>query len=322
MPETGDCYGGPVNSTIDARSLAAGFAAYLLWGLFPLYFHYLQPAGPLEVIVHRAFWGLVFCLAILAATRHLGRLRSLVRQPGVLWRFAVAGVLIAVNWTTYVYAVQTGHTVDAALGYFFNPLVTVALGALVLRERINVLQRVSVAIGGVAVVVLIVGLGRFPWVSLALALSFSLYSLSKKDLAGRAGPVEGMTIETAVLTPVLLGYYGFLIATGQTSLHNYPTDASISLPWHAVLLVGAGVLTMIPLILFARSARGLPLVVIGLLQYITPVMQLTIGVAIFHEPMEPARWAGTALIWLALVFLTWDMYRGLRRQRRLSVAAD
>lgn len=314
--------GGPRNpDDIDAPSLGLGIGTYVIWGFFPLYFHMLLPAGPLEVIVHRAVWGLVFCVIAIGIIHHGQALRAALHDREILVRLSLAGALIVVNWSVYVYAVQSGHTVDAALGYFINPLVTVALGLVVMHEHISRAQKVAVGLGVLAVVVLVVGLGKLPWVSLALAFSFGFYALVKKKVAMRVGPLEGMTIETAAVSPFLLAYYAYLVATGSTSFHTLArTPGSMAWPWHLVLLVGAGFLTMVPLIMFAKAAQGLPLGVLGLIQYVAPIMQLLIGLFVFHETMEPARWAGTAIVWVALVVLSADWVVQIRRARRLVVA--
>ena len=307
------------SSQIDPRSLLMGITVYIMWGFFPLYFHSLAPAGSFEVIVHRAIWGLVACLVMIALFRRWDRMRAVIADREVLGRLSLAGVLIVINWTTYVYAVQSGHTVDAALGYFINPLVTVALARFVLKERLSLSQKVAVGLGAAAVVVLVVGLGRLPWVSLVLAFSFGFYGLVKKRVANRVPPLEGMVVETAAVTPPLLAYYGYLALTGATSFHVLAADPSASANawiWHLLLLVGAGVLTAIPLLLFARASRGLPLGVMGLIQYIGPCLQLLIGILVFHEPMEPARWIGTAIIWLALVVMSADWIGQVVRMRR------
>ena len=190
----------------EPRALALGVAVYIIWGFFPLYFSLLSPAGAVEVIVHRAVWGLFFCLVALAVTRSLGKVRALIADRGALWRLAVAGALVVVNWSVYVYAVLSGHTTDAAIGYFINPLVTIALGLIVLRERVTPIQKIALALGVVAVVILVVGQRAVPIVSLTLALTFGLYSLVKKNVAGRVDPLAGMVIETAAVSPFLLGY--------------------------------------------------------------------------------------------------------------------
>ncbi|WP_246046000.1 EamA family transporter RarD [Rarobacter faecitabidus] len=304
----------PQVSTSNSSALLAGAGSYVLWGVFPLYFHLLNPAGAFEVIVHRAWWGMLTCIAAILLLKQWRAFKATVRDRSAVWRLAIAGGLIAVNWTVYVYAVQSGHTVDAALGYFINPLVTVALGRVVLGERLTRLRACAVALGLVAIVVLVIGMGRLPWVSLVLALSFGLYSLAKKDVASRVAPLSGMAIETAVITPVLLVYYGWLVAHGAASWQDYSSGNDVAVWAHLLLLIGSGPLTVLPLYCFAWAARGLPLSVMGLLQYITPVMQLLIGVLVFHEPMATARWIGTAIVWLALIVLTIDLYRSLRAQ--------
>lgn len=294
----------------------------LMWGFFPLYFHALAPAGPLEVIVHRAVWGLVSCLLILLVMRQFGALRAAVRDREVLLRLALAGALIVVNWTVYVYAVLSGHTIDAALGYFINPLFTVALGMLVLRETLSMAQKIAVGLGVVAVIVLVIGMGRLPWVSLVLALSFGCYGLVKKKVANRVEPLVGLTIETGTVTPFLLGYYAYLALTGTSSFQIIAQQqaagtATVTWPVHLALLMGSGFLTMIPLLMFAASAKGLPLGMMGLLQYIGPILQLAVGILAFHEVMEPVRWIGTGIIWVALVLLSVDWMVQARRARRL-----
>ena len=306
----------------EPRALALGVAVYIIWGFFPLYFSLLSPAGAVEVIVHRAVWGLFFCLVALAVTRSLGKVRALIADRGALWRLAVAGALVVVNWSVYVYAVLAGHTTDAAVGYFINPLVTVALGLIVLRERVTPIQKVALALGVLAVVILVVGQRSVPIVSLTLALTFGLYSLVKKDVAARVDPLAGMAIETAAVSPVLLGYYAYLAATSSTSFHTIATDeAGVSWPLHLALLVGAGALTMIPLIMFASAARGLTLGTMGFLQYLGPTLQLLVAVFIFHETVPMFRWIAMGVVWVALACLSADWLLSSVRAKRLARAA-
>ena len=306
----------------EPRALALGVSCYVIWGFFPLYFSLLSPAGAVEVIVHRAVWGLFFCLVALAITRSLGKVRALIADRGALWRLAVAGALVVVNWSVYVYAVLAGHTTDAAVGYFINPLVTVALGLVVLRERVTPIQKVALALGVLAVVILVVGQRSVPIVSLTLALTFGLYSLVKKDVAARVDPLAGMAIETAAVSPVLLGYYAYLAATSSTSFHTIATDeAGVSWPLHLALLVGAGALTMIPLIMFASAARGLTLGTMGFLQYLGPTLQLLVAVFIFHETVPMFRWIAMGVVWVALACLSADWLLSSVRAKRLARAA-
>ena len=300
--------------------MSLAIVTHLLWGFFPLYFRLLEPADPVEIIVYRAGWGMVLCFLLLALLGRWSDLLSIVSNRQILWRLSAAGFLIVINWMVYVHAVLSGHTTDAALGYFINPLMTVALGLIVLRERLTFLQKIAVALGALAVMVLIVGLGRFPWVSLVLPLTFALYSLVKKDVAPSVGPIEGMTVETTVVTPFLLGYLAYL-AYGQSTSFQVLAATSSSWQPHFALLMGAGVITMIPLFLYAKAAQGLPLGVMGFIQYISPVMQLVIGVWFFRESMEPIRWLATGIIWCALAVLTIDFTRQVHRTRKLLRAA-
>lgn len=308
------------NTGNDPKALALGLSVYIVWGFFPLYFHLLAPAGAVEVIVHRAVWGLAWCAVAILALKRLPALKAAIADRRVLARLAIAGVLIVVNWSTYVYAILTGHTVDAAIGYFINPLVTVALGLVVLRERITRLQGVALGLGALAVAILVIGQGRLPILSLALPLSFALYSLVKKDVAARVDPLAGMAIETATVAPFLLAYFGFLWARGATSFHALAAQgaaAPISPAAHLALLIGAGLITVIPLIMFAAAEKGLTLGTLGFIQYVSPGTQMLIGVAVFHEEMEPARWIATAVVWAALAVLSADVVRAGRRRRRL-----
>lgn len=304
----------------EPRALALGISCYVIWGFFPLYFSRLAPAGAVEVIVHRAVWGLVFCLAALAVTGSLGKVRALIADRGALWRLAVAGALVVVNWSVYVYAVLAGHTTDAAIGYFINPLVTIALGLIVLRERITPIQMIALGLGALAVLILVAGQRSVPIVSLTLALTFGLYSLVKKDVAARVDPLAGMAIETAAVAPFLLAYYAYLAATSSTSLHALAstTEAGVSWGAHLALLVGAGALTMIPLIMFAAAARGLTLGTMGFLQYLGPTLQLLVAVFIFHESVPTIRWIAMGIVWLALACLSADWALSSIRARRLA----
>ncbi len=294
--------------------LALGGAAYLLWGVFPLYFPLLDPSGPVEIIAHRILWSLVFCLAALAATRSLGTLRDVVRQRRTLASLAAAGLLVATNWLVYVYGVMSGHTVDAALGYYINPLVTVLLAVVVLGERLRPAQWAALGTAGAAVVVITAGVGRFPWVAVTLAVTFALYGLAKNRTGRTVGALTGLTIETATTTPLALAYVTWASAQGTLSMGAHGG-------WHTAGLLALGPITAVPLLLFGGAARRLPLSVIGILQYLTPTMQFLIAVLIFEEDMPAARWWGFALVWVALVLLTADGVRAGRRARAGGVAA-
>ncbi|MER7888730.1 EamA family transporter RarD [Micromonospora sp. NPDC094482] len=289
-----------------------GFGAYLLWGFFPIYLKLLRPAGPLEILAHRIVWSVVFVALVLAALRNIGFLQALARRPRALAGIGVAAALIAVNWGTYIYGVNSDRVVETALGYFINPLVVVLLGVTVLRERLRPAQWVALAVGGLAVAVLTVDYGRLPYLALTLAVSFGGYSLVKKRLGLPAA--EGLFVESAVLALPALGYLGWLAASGDATFGH--TSAG-----HTALLVLAGAATAIPLLLFAGAANRLPLTNLGMLQYLAPILQLGCGVLIFHEPMPPARLGGFALVWLALIIFTADALRQARRTRASTAAA-
>jgi chloramphenicol-sensitive protein RarD len=282
-----------------------GAAAYLLWGVFPLYFRALLPAGALEIVVHRVVWSLVVCLAILAVTRRLAWVRPLLASRRQLLTLGVAAVCIALNWGIYVYGVNSGRVVEAALGYFINPLVTVLAGVVLLHERLNRTQWTAVALGTVAVVVLTVGYGHPPWIALALAVSFATYGLMKKRVGVTVGAVAGLTTETVLLFPLAAAALVWLEVTGRGTM-------TVEAPWHGLLLASTGVATALPLLLFAAAARRVPLVMMGLLQFITPVLQLLCGVLLLDEHVPPSRWVGFAIVWLALVVLSVDSVRSTR----------
>ncbi len=287
------------------RGALFGSVAYLLWGFFPLYFHALTPATPLEILAHRIIWSLVVCLLILAWQRDLSWLRPLLAKPALLAGLAAAAGTVAINWGVYVGAVVGGHTRDAALGYFLNPLITVALGVVVLREPLRRLQWVAVGIGLVAAAYLTLASGQVPIIALTLAVSFALYGLLKKRLGASLPALHGLTVETAVLLPVALLLLGPLAAVGGT-------HSGIGSPSQAVGLMLTGPVTAIPLLLFAAAARRVPLVTIGLLQFLTPVMQLVCSL-LLGEVVSSAQWVGFVIVWVALAVLTTDSL--LQRQR-------
>ncbi|MFF1878249.1 EamA family transporter RarD [Leifsonia sp. NPDC058230] len=296
--------------------LIYAISAYVLWGILPIYFLSLVPASAFEIVAWRVLFSLVFCAILLTVTRKWRAFGALLLNKRVVFTMGVAGALIYVNWQTYVLATVSGHVVEAALGYFINPIVTVFLGVIVQREKLRVAQWVAVGVSIVAVVVLAVGYGSLPWIALILAFSFGLYGLIKKRVGGSVDAVSGLTLETMWLTPVAIVQ---LIVVGATV---GITLGTISV-WHTVLLAGAGVITAVPLLFFAAASRRLPLVYMGFIQYFAPFIQFIVGVAILHEAMPPERWFGFAIVWLALLILTVDMIvaaRAGRREVELDVA--
>ncbi|WP_030347230.1 EamA family transporter RarD [Streptomyces sp. NRRL S-1022] len=292
--------------------LLNGFAAYGMWGLVPLFWPLLKAAGAVEILAHRMVWSLVFVAVALLFVRRWAWAGELLRQPRRLGLVTVAAAVITVNWGVYIWAVNAGHVVEASLGYFINPLVTIAMGVLLLKERLRPVQWAAVGIGFTAVLVLTVGYGRPPWISLCLAFSFAVYGLVKKKVG--LGGVESLTAETAIQFLPALGYLLWLTAHGEASFVNDGTG-------HAALLASTGVVTALPLVCFGAAAIRVPLSTLGLLQYLAPLFQFLLGILYFHEAMPPERWAGFALVWLALILLTGDALRAARRPARLAVPA-
>ncbi len=283
-----------------------GIAAYGIWGVFPLYFQALAPASAWEILGHRIVWTAIVCVTALLIMRDGGWVRPLLGNRRVLAGSALAGVLVATNWVIYIAAVNSGHVTDAALGYFLNPIITVALGVVVLRETLRPLQWVAVALGLVAALYLAIQARAFPVIALSLAVTFALYSLTKKRVGVTLPALPGLAVETVVLLPVGAALLGWIAASGASSF------APTADPGHTLLLASTGVVTAVPLLAFAAAARRVPLVTIGLLQFLTPVLQLLCGVLLLGEHMAPARWVGFALVWGALVILTIDSIRTLR----------
>jgi chloramphenicol-sensitive protein RarD len=303
---------------VDERRLgtAAGLGAYALWGLFPLYFPLLEPAGGLEIVAHRVVWSLLFIAVLLTVVRRWSLVRAAVSDRRTLLVLAGAAVLISGNWLVFVYGVNSGHVVETSLGYFINPLVSVLLGVVVFSERLRPLQWTAVGIAAVAVTVLTVDYGRPPWIALSLAFTFGLYGVMKKLVRVEAAP--GLFLETLLVVLPALVVLGVLHGQGEGSFGDLGA-------LHSVLLVLSGVATAVPLLLFAAAARRIPLSTVGLLQYLTPCMHLTIGVFVYGEPMPPVRLVGFALVWTALAVFTADTLRharaGVRRAQAEAVPA-
>jgi chloramphenicol-sensitive protein RarD len=289
------------------RGVLSGLGAYALWGLFPLYFPLLEPASGLEIVAHRVLWSLLFVGLLLVALRRWSLVRAAVTDRRTVLVLAAAAVLIAANWLIFVYGVNSGHVVETSLGYFINPLVSVVLGVVGFSERLRPLQWTAVGIAAVAVAVLTVDYGRPPWIALSLALTFGLYGLMKKLVKVEAAP--GLFVETALVAVPAAVVLAVLHQGGEGTFGQVGAA-------HSLLLVSAGAATAIPLLLFAAAARRIPLSTVGLLQYLTPLMQLSIGVFVYDEPMPPVRLAGFAIVWLALGVFTVDMLRHARANSR------
>lgn len=286
--------------------------AYLIWGALPLYFLLLAPTAAFEIVAWRVIFSLAFCSLLITAVRGWPSFLAVFRQPRLILTMGLAGALIYVNWQTYVLSVVSGHIVEASLGYFINPVVTILLGVFVLREKLRPLQWAALGLSAVAVIVLSVGYGSVPWIALTIAFSFGLYGLVKKHVGPRIDAVNGLTFESLWLTPLVIVQ---LCVVGATTGVTFGQINA----WHTAALMGAGVITAVPLLLFASAAKRLPLVVVGFVQYLTPIIQFALGVFVMREPMPPERLAGFALVWLALVILTVDMVRSSRSRRRNSL---
>ncbi|GAB2939074.1 EamA family transporter RarD [Nonomuraea fastidiosa] len=295
------------------RGILYGVAAYTMWGLFPLYWPLLNPSGAVEILAHRMVWSLVVVAMALAVRRHWSWVKQLVRQPAKLGLLTLAAIFVTVNWGTYIYAVNSGHVVESALGYFINPLVNVLFGVALLRERLRPLQWAAVGFGALAVLVLTVDYGRPPWVALTLAFSFGVYGLVKKRANVEA--TESLAVETLVLLLPALGYLTWLQVTGTATFGHEGLG-------HALLLVTAGLITAVPLICFGAAAIRVPLSTIGLLQYIAPILQFACGVLIAKEVMPPSRWIGFSIVWLALAIFTYDSIRAARQTARSRIAVQ
>ena len=282
--------------------LLFGVSAYSLWGAFPLYWPLLEPANPLEIVSHRAVWTLVFCFIVLAATRALQSTLATLKRPTVAIKLFLSSMLISINWLVYIWATNNEHVVEASLGYYINPLIIIGFGVIFLKEKMRPLQWAAVTIASIGVLVLTFDYGRLPWIAIALAVSWGSYGLIKKQLG--LGALEGLAIETFISSFFYLGYLIYIgnQGTGQFG-HGWGLTA---------LLISAGAVTAIPLLLFNGSTNRLPFTTIGLLQYITPTLQFSIGVWVLNEDMPAARWVGFLIIWAALITLAIDLIKSSR----------
>jgi chloramphenicol-sensitive protein RarD len=296
---------GPAGSVEARRGVIAGATAYAIWGLFPLYFHRLGQVRPVEIACLRILTTCLLVWVILGATRRARPALASVARPALLLRVALAGLMVTANWLIYVWAVSADHVVDAAICYFINPLVTVAMGVALLRERLRPLQKVALGFGALSVVVLTGAYGRFPWIALSLAATFALYGYLKKTAGLDAVPA--LAIETLCMAPI--GLIGLVVIASRGGLDALSADAPTQ-----GLLVALGAITALPLVLFGVAARRVPLSMLGLLQYLTPTMQLLCGVIALHEHVSAMRWVGMACVWVALAFLVRDTVAGSSRR--------
>lgn len=297
----------------ERKGVGYGLAAYGLWGAAPLFWPLVKRAGALELLAHRVVWSLVISLVLVLVLLPKGWFGRIATRRN-LAMLGLAAAVVSVNWGTYIWAVNAGRVVETSLGYYINPILSILVGVVVLGERMAPLQWVSVGLAALAVVVLTVDYGHLPWISLVLATSFATYGVMKKQVNG--GAVETLTIESALLTPVALGYLGYLQLHGGTTF--------VTLGWaHSLLLAATGVVTAVPLLFFASAATRLPLSTLGVLQYLAPTIQFVLGIGYFHEQMSPGRWVGFTLVWVALMIMTGHgLHRaGVNRRSRLVAEA-
>jgi chloramphenicol-sensitive protein RarD len=286
----------------EKAGLLFGVSAYTLWGLFPLYWPLLKPANPLEIVSHRAVWTVVFCVIILGITKSLKSTLATFKRKHVAIKLFSTSVLISINWLVYIWATNNGHVVEASLGYYINPIIIIAMGVILLHEKMRKMQWISIAIASTGVLILTIDYGRLPWIAIALALSWGSYGFIKKSLG--LGALEGLAIETMISS---VPYLGYLIYLGSQGTGQFGNGVVIT-----TLIISAGAVTAIPLLLFNGATTRLPFTIIGLLQYITPTLQFAIGVWVLHEDMPAARWIGFVIIWIALVVLATDLFRSNR----------
>ena len=294
-----------MTKTSHRTGLILGFGAYFCWGLFPLYWPLLKPALPLEILAHRVTWSLVVCLGALTLLRKSNSIWTMMKNRKILGWLVLASICLSVNWGIFIWAINSGHVVESALGYYINPLVMIAAGVLLLGERMRLVQWIAVVFGVVSVVALSVDYGHPPYIALSLAFSWGSYGLIKKHLS--LGALETLSIETLLMIIPAIGYL-VLLANRGTGQFGSTTRMS-------TLLITAGLVTAVPLLLFNGAASRIPLSTIGLLQYLNPTMQFAIGILIKHEKMSQERWVGFILIWIALVLLSVD---GIRSSRAIN----
>lgn len=302
MPESKDA----------GRGLALAIGAYAVWGVVPMYVVLMQGVGAIELIGWRVLASLAVAAIIVTIVRGWGAVRTVLRDRRSLGFLAASGVAILVNWTVFASAVLTGHIIETSLGYFLNPIVSVLLAVVVLHERLRPAQWVAVGISGLAVVVLVVAYGEFPWIAIALAAAFGVYGLLKKQVGVKVDAITGFTLETAATVP-----FALVMLIGSSIILG-PTIVDVS-PLVQLAVVGFGVVTAVPLMLFSAAARRVSLTTLGFTQYLAPTISLLFGWLVMHEPMPPERLAGFALVWLSLVVLMVDLVVAGRRRRRSPV---
>ncbi len=297
---------------MDKKGLWLAFGAYFTWGLFPIYWKWLRAVPALQLLGHRILWSFLLLLAFILYARRWREFRSLLNRR-VLMIYTAAALLIGVNWLTYVWAVNAGFIVETSLGYFINPLLSVALGVLFLRERLRLLQWIPILMAAAGVIYLTVSYGSLPWIALTLAFSFAIYGLVKKTAP--LGALYGLTLETGLLFLPAAAFLAFEQAAGTGAFLRLGalTDG---------LLIGAGLVTTIPLLMFASAAQRIPLSMIGLMQYLAPTLQFSLGVLVYHEPFDQHRLIGFGIVWAALIFFWGEGFFAGRKAAARVASAD
>lgn len=287
-----------------SKGIWNGIGAYVLWGLFPIYWKWLHEVPALQVIGHRIGWSFLLLSAFILLTKQWKDFRSVALAPKTIGIYFAAAVLLSLNWLVYVWGVNAGYIVETSLGYFINPLFSVLLGVVFLRERLRPAQWIPITLAAAGVIYLTVTYGRLPWIALSLAVSFGIYGLVKK--LAPLGSLYGLTLETALVLPIALVY---LVSTGFSGTGAFLQQGART----DLLLIGTGVVTSIPLLMFASAARQISLTMVGILQYIAPTLQFLIGVFLYHEAFDRSRFIGFSLVWLALIIFWFENYLANRR---------
>ena len=287
--------------SINTVGLTFGAGAYLIWGSFPLLIQLSKFASPFETVVWRVVFGFLFAALLVTITKTWDQIVALVKNPKKLVWVAVAAIFIFINWQVYVVAVVTGNVIETSLGYFINPLITVMFAVFLLKEKLRRMQWLALGVGLIAVLVLTVDYGRPPWIAIILALSFGTYSLAKNRVGRNIGALQSFTIESATVLPIAIIQLIVVASLGPVMILSGPMEAAV--------LIGFGIMTAVPLILFGAAASRIPLSMIGFIQYLTPVLQFSVGYFILGEEMPPVRWIGFGLVWVSLLILTSDAFR-------------
>ena len=296
------------------KGLLLSTITYGIWGTLPIYFVLMDPASPLEIVMARVLFSLVFCALLLPIMKLTTPFWQVLKNKRAMLMLSAAALVIGVNWFMYVMASTSGHTIDASLGYFINPLMSVTLGVVFLKERLRPAQWVAIGLSAIAVLIMSLMFGQIPWIGLTLAVSFAVYSMLKNMMGESIPPVVSLSLETLVLGPIALVFVLVMYAQGTLTMFNHGVS-------HFWLLASTGVMTAVPLIIFARSAQLLPLTAMGMIQYLGPTIQFFVALYVMHDEIGPDKWIGLSIIWVALIIFTVDAVRASRTSRA-SAATD